>query len=129
MEKSKKKYTLIIEKGEDGYGGRFEDYPVFTTGETLMELLANALEAINFHLEDEGLYTELSRIDPIYDLPSLFRYYPINQKGLAQRLKINDKLLSQYVTGAKKPSKKRQRAIVKGVREVGKELSELSLLP
>jgi len=41
---------------------------------------------------------------------------------------MNQSLLSQYVNGKKKPSKKQVERIVDGLHDIGKELIELTLV-
>ena len=41
---------------------------------------------------------------------------------------MNETLLSQYVNGIKKPSKKQVNRIVDGLHEIGRELMELTLV-
>lgn len=41
---------------------------------------------------------------------------------------MNESLLSQYVKGVKTPSQKQLDRILKGIHEIGKELSEIHLV-
>lgn len=60
------------------------------------------------------------------DLPSFFELYPvINASALSKKVGMNKTLLSQYVTGKKKPSEKQVQKIMEGVRQVGEELSQV----
>ena len=49
-------------------------------------------------------------------------------KFLANRIGMNPTLLSQYVSGVKKPSQKQNQKIIDGIQMIGKELAELSLV-
>ncbi len=52
-----KKYTIIIEKGENNYSAYCPALPgCVATGETVEEIIKNMKEAIQFHLE--GLEAE-----------------------------------------------------------------------
>jgi DNA-binding transcriptional regulator YdaS (Cro superfamily) len=63
------------------------------------------------------------------DLPSFFEFYKIiNAKALSQRIGMNQSLLAQYITGRKRPSPTQTRRILKGVQQIGKELSEIRFL-
>ena len=65
-------------------------------------------------------------VELAYDLESFFETYKIiNAAGLAQRLKIPQSLMAQYVNGDKKPSAKQTQRILEGVRNVGRELTEM----
>ena len=51
----------------------------------------------------------------------------INSKFLAKRIGMNESLLSQYVTGKKKPSAAQITKILNGIQEIGRELSNINL--
>lgn len=53
----------------------------------------------------------------------------INAKFLAEKIGMNATLLSQYVSGTKKPSPKQTEKILSGIHQIGQELSEINLLP
>jgi transcriptional regulator with XRE-family HTH domain len=124
-----KEFKFIIEKTKTGYSGFSEEYPIFTSGRTIYELQKNALEATNLHLEDDVNSLTLENIAFEIDFKQFFEFYKvINAKHLAQRINMNESLLSQYVNGVKKPSKKQVDKIVDGLNDIGKELMELTLV-
>jgi transcriptional regulator with XRE-family HTH domain len=87
-------------------------------------------EALNLYFEDDGYRVEEKNIDLEIDLQQFFQFYRvINAKFLADRIGMNPTLLSQYVQGRKKPSLLQTEKILNGIREVGRELSELSFAP
>jgi predicted RNase H-like HicB family nuclease len=55
MQTTRKKIKITVEKTDTGFSAFCGDYPVFTTGRTVPELVDNALEAVNLYFEDEGL--------------------------------------------------------------------------
>ena len=123
----KKKIKLTVEKTDTGFSAFSEVYPVFTTGKTFTELLKNAVEAINLYLTDQDSQVIEKNIEFEIDLQQFFQYYRvINSKFLAQRIGMNESLLSQYVQGRKKPSPKQTNKILQGVQQVGRELSNLN---
>jgi DNA-binding transcriptional regulator YdaS (Cro superfamily) len=64
-----------------------------------------------------------------YDLPSFFAFYRIiNAKSLAEGIGMHQSLLAQYISGLKKPSKKQVKRIIRGVHEIGHELSETNII-
>jgi transcriptional regulator with XRE-family HTH domain len=129
MKKTKKKYKFIIEKTKTGFSAYAEALPVFTTGGNFTQLHANILEAINYNFEEEGLVIEPDNILLEVDFKQFFEYYRvINAKFLAERIGMNESLLSQYVKGRKKPSKLQLEKIIKGINEIGIELSELRMV-
>ncbi len=123
------KFKFIIERTRTGYSAYEQKHPVFTTGDTILELQMNALEAVNLYLEDEGKRATRASLEFEIDFEQFFEFYKvINSKHLAQRIGMNESLLSQYVTGKKKPSKKQVERIIDGLREIGKELMEINLV-
>lgn len=125
----KAKITMTVLKEEEGFsahtiiGSNF----VATEGNTLGELKKNILQAVNLTFENTP-YTE----DDIVlqaDLPSFFEFYKvINAKVLSERIGMNQSLLAQYINGNKKPSSSQLQRILKGIQQVGKELSAIQLL-
>jgi len=124
---TKKKTIVVIEKTETGFSAYAKDYPVFTTGETMNDLIDNAYEAF-------ALYFENSKLHPFQllfeiDFKQFFQYYKvINSKALAEKIGMNPTLLSQYVRGHKRPSEKQSRRILYGINRIGQELSEMSVI-
>jgi hypothetical protein len=124
-----KKINLIVEKTSTGFSAYAEDLPVFTTGKSMTELKSNILESTNLYQEEMGgAAISLNDISITLDLPQFFEYYKvINAKALSERVGMNQSLLAQYVGGQKKPSVKQVEKILMGIRELGKELSELQI--
>jgi predicted RNase H-like HicB family nuclease len=124
-----KKINLIVEKTSTGFSAYAEDLPVFTTGKSMTELKANILEATNLYQEEVGgAAISLDDINITLDLPQFFEYFKvINAKALSERVGMNQSLLAQYVGGQKKPSAKQVDKILTGIRELGRELTELQI--
>jgi hypothetical protein len=123
----KKHIRLIVEKTDTGFSAYCEQFPVFTTGVTFKELQHHAVEAINLFLSDQNKHITEEQIAFEIDLKQFFQYYRvINAKFLAQRIGMNETLLSQYVHGHKKPSAAQTSKILSGVQEIGRELSNIS---
>ncbi len=123
------KFKFIIERTKTGYSAYEYKHPIFTTGETILELQMNALEATNLYVEDQGKIVTRSNLDFEIDFKQFFEFYKvINSKHLAQRIGMNESLLSQYVTGKKKPSKRQVERIIDGLHEIGRELLEINLV-
>jgi aromatic ring-opening dioxygenase catalytic subunit (LigB family) len=124
-----KAIKFIIEKTKTGYSAYSEDKPIFSTGQTIHDLQLNTLEATNLYLEEYGKSLTIDKIELELDFKQFFEYYKIiNSKHLAKRIEMNESLLSQYINGKKKPSKKQVDRIVAGLHEIGRELMELSLV-
>ena len=125
-----KKYKFIVEKTNTGfsaYSADFEEYPAATTGSTITEIKANALEALNLLFDYDGKkQIAAEQIVIQLDIPQFFEYYKvINAKAFSERVGINTQLLNQYIKGSKVPSDKQVGKIASGLSEVGKELMEL----
>jgi predicted RNase H-like HicB family nuclease len=126
---TKKKINVTVEKTDTGFSAFAIDYPAFTTGKTISELSDNMVEALNLYFEDDGVHVDAKNINLEIDLKQFFQYYRvINAKFLAERIGMNSTLLSQYVQGRKKPSASQTEKIIHGIHQIGKELSELSLV-
>lgn len=123
------KFFFIIERTRTGYSAYERKKAIFTTGETLLELQVNALEATNLYLEDEGKRVSRDNLAFEIDFKQFFEFYKvINAKYLAERIGMNESLLSQYVTGKKRPSKRQVERIIDGLQQIGRELMEINLV-
>jgi len=128
MKTLKKKIKLIIEKTDTGFSGYSKEYPVSTTGNNFTELLSNVVEAMNLFFEDQDIQIAARDVEFEIDLQQFFQYYRvINAKFLAERIGMNESLLSQYVQGKKKPSPKQTDKILHGIQEIGRELTNINL--
>jgi len=129
MKTTKKKVNMVVEKTETGFSAFSEDYPVYTTGRTITELIDNAYEAANLYFEDLNIQITHENLKFEIDFKQFFKYYKvINSKFLADKIGMNPTLLSQYVQGHKKPSESQTEKILSGIQQIGKELSEINLI-
>lgn len=120
-----KKIKFIVEKTNTGYSAYHQNSTgiIATTGDTISELKDNIVEATNLHYDKKQITAE--NISLVFDLPQFFEYYNvINVRGLAQRLKMNYTLLSQYIAGTKTPSDKQTKKVLEGIKQLGRELYE-----
>jgi len=124
-----RKITMTVEKTNTGFSAFSADYPIFTTGQSIPELINNVYEAAELYFEDEKVRVELNDIKFEIDFKQFFKFYKvINAKFLAEKIGMNATLLSQYVSGTKKPSAKQTEKILSGIHQIGQELSGLNLL-
>jgi predicted RNase H-like HicB family nuclease len=129
MKTSKNKITVIIEKTKTGFSAYSEDQSIFTTANTIPELIGNTIEAANLYFEDEKIRINQNDINFIVDFKQFFQYYKvINAKFLAKKIGMNESLLSQYVQGRKRPSDQQTNKILEGIHQIGRELSEINLI-
>lgn len=63
-----------------------------------------------------------------YDLWAFFDKFPLNASLVAKLIGVNPSLMRQYISGSKKPSEKRVEEIQQGIRELGRTLSDVSLV-
>ncbi len=125
----KKKITMTVEKTNTGFSAFSEDYPIFTTGISVPELINNTYEATEFYFEEESVKINQKDIKFEIDFKQFFKFYKVlNAKFLAEKIGMNPTLLSQYVTGHKKPSAKQTEKILSGIHQIGQELSGINLL-
>jgi hypothetical protein len=125
------KIKMIVEKTRTGYSAYADNTEdmIFTVGKNLEELKNNILEAVNLSLEDKGKSVTLDDINISLDLPQFFSFYKvINAKALSERIGMNQSLLAQYIKGNKKPSAAQKKRIYKGIKQVGRELTELRFI-
>ena len=129
MKTTKKKIKMVVEKTETGFSAFSKEYPVYTTGRTITELIDNAYEAANLYFEDLNIQITHENFKFEIDFKQFFQYYKvINSKFLADKIGMNPTLLSQYVQGHKKPSESQTEKILSGIQQIGKELSEINLI-
>lgn len=127
----KPKIKLTIIKEDVGYTavGQWKNRSLITCGDTWEELQSMIIEMVNLTFEDLGHTYTIEEINLEYDLESFFDFYKvINAKALSERIGMHQSLLAQYIRGLKKPSPRQTKRIVDGVRQIGKELSEVNLI-
>lgn len=122
---------MTVTKEDDGYSAvttHGDDF-ISTQADTFETLKSMTLEAVNLHFEDQGFEYSLDEINFEFDIKSFFSFYRvINVKALSEKIGMNQSLLSQYINGTKKPSKSQTKRILEGVRQIGRELAEASIL-
>lgn len=126
-----KKFTFVVERTRTGYSAYVAEdgYAIGTVGSDMKELRANMLEALNLYFEEGGKVYSEKNIKVVLDLPQFFEFYKvINAKALSERIGMNQSLLAQYISGIKTPSEAQVNRILKGIRELGKELSKIELV-
>ena len=129
MKTINKKIVMVIEKTDTGFSAYSVDYPIYTTGKNMADLIRNANEAVNLYYEDQEIILRHNNLKFELDFKQFFQYYNVlNSKLLAHRIGMNPTLLSQYVTGHKKPSETQTERILKGIHQIGQELAEINLI-
>ena len=70
---AKKKIILTVEKTDTGFSAYAEDYPIFTTGKSIPELINSAYEATEFYFEDEKVKVDANDIRFEIDFKQFFK--------------------------------------------------------
>src|SRR5690349_7115685 len=124
-----KKIIVKVEKTSTGFSAYAEKYAAFTTGQSSTELMSNMVDSLNTYFE-ETKSKKISVNDLTFQvsLASVFEVFPINIKALSKRIGMNYTLLSQYVNGKKSPSPAQVDRILSGIHDIGRELTEISLV-
>ena len=124
------KIKVTIEKTTTGFSAGADKYAVYTAGDSFEEIKTNMVEALNLYFEylQNPMIAE-NNLTLTLDIQSFFNFYRvINAKALSERIGMNQSLLAQYINGSKKPSPSQTKRILEGVKQVGKELSEVRFL-
>lgn len=130
--------TILLEKGLDGtYDARTEnddlDFLLLGQGNTVAE----AIEDMKVAMEDiQELYKEKDKPFPElefqykYDLPSFLDYYSkiLSFAALERLTGINQRQLSQYVQGYRKPSKETAKRIEEKLHLLAEELQQVQFV-
>ena len=129
MKKPKILMTIVKEGSGFSARGQVNDLFIGTEGEDMDELKHNIADVVNLAYEDKGFVFDISEISLSLDLQSFFDFYKvINTKALGERIKIDQKLLSQYINWEKKPTVIQTKRIFKGVQQMGKELAAIQYI-
>jgi hypothetical protein len=124
-----RKVKITVERTKTGYSAGADKYAVYTAGDSLDEIKTNITDALNLHFKDKKKHFTEDDIQLTLDLASFFEFNKvINAKALSERIGMNQSLLAQYVSGHKKPSAVQVKRILKGVHQVGRELSSIRFL-
>ncbi|MDO4706945.1 MAG: type II toxin-antitoxin system HicB family antitoxin [Porphyromonadaceae bacterium] len=129
---------LIIKIGasNDHFGAFAENVEgVYGAGDSPKEALDNLQEAIRLILESRPqdeipeLLLAPYELEVHYDVVSLLRHYGkiITMPALSRLTGINDKLLHQYTSGAKRPRPAQVQKIETALHQLGSELVSLRL--
>lgn len=133
-----KKVIAIIEKGADGTYGIYSpelENVIIGSGETVAEAkedFENSYnEVVEFFIDEKNnVPEELKNIqfDYRYDLSAFYNAHPyLNVSKLAEHLHVNASLMRQYRRG-QYISEEQVLRIQEGIRSVGRELAETTLV-
>lgn len=131
-----KKVRVFIERGEDGTFGAYMpddnglDWSVVGDGATIAATIADfreAYEEMKAYYQERGEAFEEVEFDFRYDVPSFLNYYKglLTLAGLGRITGINERQLSQYVSGYRNPSAKTTKKIEAALHTFGSELQQV----
>lgn len=97
-------------------------------GPTVDAAVKDLLDARQEYIDIDGVDMPELEMAFKYDIWAFFDKFPLNASLVAKQIGINPSLMRQYISGSKKPSEKRIEEIQKGIRDLGKTLSDISLV-
>jgi len=122
---------MTVEASKTGFSIYAENFPVHGYGKSVAEAKQDLIDAYNelilFYKEENIPFESDIIFEYNYDLKSIFNYFGIEGKKLAEKIGMNDSLLRQYTNGITNPSDKQKKRIEEGLHEIGRELLNLSL--
>jgi thioredoxin reductase len=80
MRKLRRKIKWIVEKTDTGFSAFTENYPNFTTGRTIPELIDNAYEATSLNFEDENI--QITHENLKFEIDSKAEHFKCPKKSL-----------------------------------------------
>ena len=137
---SKKKLTIILEKGNDELWGRIDtpgSFLLTTVGNSMEEVTANLRDLVADFLENEGKelpeWQGISESDITYqfeyDMTAIFDVFnAIKMSAIAASAGINPSLVRQYATGKKHPSERQAKRIEMAIQELGSRLMHVRVV-
>lgn len=130
-----KKIKTFIERSNDGsYSAYIENntlnYGIHGTGKTAKEAVddfMSAYEAMKEFYNMEGIDFEEVDFEFQYDMSSFLQYYSktLSLSGLERITGVNQRQLSHYATGRRKPCKKTVEKIENSLHSFAKELHQV----
>lgn len=126
-----KKVLMTVEASKTGFSIYSENFPVHGYGKSVAEAKQDLKEAFDelilFYKEENRPFESDVVFEYNYDLKSIFNYFGIEGKKLAEKIGMNDSLLRQYTNGITSPSIKQKKRIEEGLHEIGRELLHVQL--
>ena len=133
-----KTLTIILERGDGELWGRIETPGCLltTVGNSTNEVTANLRDLVADFLQHEGhqMATWAGISEPEityvyeYDLTAFFGVFQaLKINAIADASGINQSLMRQYASGKKRPSERQARKIEIALRQLGSQLSHVSL--
>lgn len=123
---NKFKLTIEADEGRELFGRVMVGRNLIVDSAKKQEVLEDQLKQLICRLHKINYDTILFEVE--YDLRLFFQRFDfLKISNIARKAKINESLLRQYASGSKQPSQKQVERIEAAVREIGKELLQISL--
>lgn len=136
-----KKIKVLVEWSGDNFSAGTGEINgvVFATGKTLDEVKKNFADAFQFHIEgalEDGdklpAYVVKGKYKLDYDLQASAMLHMadglITRSALSRVTGINEKQLSHYLTGHRKPRPEQNEKIAAGIVNINKQINQLASL-
>lgn len=117
-----KTVNFLVEKVNGGYTGYAQDFSILTDGKTVRQVCDNAKEALAEQCETTGEPPQDFDVQFTYDTASAFDALKINVAAFGRRYGLNSSLISQYASGAKKPSGKQKRRVEAALHQYAQDI-------
>lgn len=130
-----KKIKIVIGRSKDHFGAYAENVPkIYGGGDTIEEAKQSIFECIDIvkSFDDKDIPAALKgEYELVWqlDVGSFLQHYKgiFNQTGIAKLTGINEKLLSHYASGLKKPRAAQAKRIEAALHQLGSELLAVQL--
>lgn len=113
---------FLVEKTATGYTAYAEELSILATGKSLKQVYEEAEAGLAEQCEYLGERPSDYELVFTYDFPALFEVYGLNVKAVSSATGINPTLISQYINGRKKPSRKQKSRIEAGIHSYARGL-------
>ena len=110
-----KTVNFLVEKTGTGFTAYADEYSILAAGKSLRQVYEEAEAGLAEQCAYLGEQQADYELVFTYDFPTLFEVYGLNVKALSSATGINSTLISQYINGKKKPSRKQKERIEAGI--------------
>lgn len=124
-----KEIKFVVEKNNDGYWASREEHEgvIGAYGETITDLKKDIVTAYNLYQDKIKITADQVKLQ--FDIASFFELYGgvIAAAGIGKRTGIQKSLISEYVNGKRKPSRKQINRLLSTINDLGRELAEIEI--
>ena len=117
-----KTVNFLVEKTATGFTAYAVEYSILAIGKSLKQVYEEAEAGLAEQCEYLGESLTDYELVFTYDFPTLFEVYGLNVKVVSSVTGLNSTLISQYINGKKKPSRKQKNRIEAGIHSYARGL-------